>query len=69
MNSSLVQIAPVNGTKTIIINGTLPNDTTTSGGSSDSTDGSSSASIKQVVLENSGYWLMAATVGWTVWLI
>lgn len=67
MNSSLVQIAPVNGTKTLIINGTLPNDTTNAGVQSDPS--SAASGFKQAVLEHSGYWLMVATVASTVWLI
>ncbi len=72
MNSSLVQIAPVNGTKTLILNGTLPNDTTGDGVQTDSGSGnaiSGASGFKQALLENSGYWLMVATVGSTVWLI
>lgn len=72
MNSSLVQIAPVNGTKTLILNGTLPNDTTGDGVQTDSSSGnaiSGASGFKQAVLENSGYWFMVATVGSTVLLI
>lgn len=55
----------VNGTKTIIINGTLPNGTDTSANST----GSSSGAAGRQVAELSGYWVMGAVVGATVWLL
>lgn len=64
-NSTLVHVGIVNGTKTIIINGTLPNGTDTSANST----GSSSGAAGRQVAELSGYWVMGAVVGATVWLL
>jgi hypothetical protein len=60
LNKSVITVADINGTSTILINGTLPNGTTASGGS-DSADAG-------VSLKFSGYWLMIAFVGCTVFL-
>ncbi|MCJ1301287.1 hypothetical protein MMC08_004086 [Hypocenomyce scalaris] len=60
MNSSLVTVSPVNGTKTVVINGTLPNGTTTTS--------AAGPGVKQTLLESSGFWLVGAIVGYTVWL-
>ena len=69
-NSSAARITNVNGTKTLVLNGTLPNgtDNSTDGGM---TDPSASAAVgmRQMVLEGSGFWLMGAVVGATVWLL
>ncbi|KAF7888707.1 uncharacterized protein EAF02_003248 [Botrytis sinoallii] len=54
LNKSLVNVAEVNGTSTILINGTLPNGTTASGGS-DSAAG-------RTIVEGLGWWVMVATV-------
>lgn len=76
LNKSLVNVGNVNGTKTIVLNGTLPNDTiadaTTTG--NDATTGtgtsvpSSSAANKRFLLETLGFWLLGAIVAATVWL-
>ena len=68
MNSSLARIAQVNGTKTLVLNGTLPNDTTADDVSSNSSPSSAGVGLKQIVFESFGYWVMAAIVGWTVWM-
>ena len=65
-NSTLVHIGNVNGTKTVIINGTLPNGTDNSTSSS---SGSTSGTTRNYVLENSGFWLVGAIVGATTWLL
>ncbi|KAI9817223.1 MAG: hypothetical protein M1827_001336 [Pycnora praestabilis] len=57
MNSSLVTVSDVNGTNTLLINGTLPNGTTTS---------SNSAGVPKAVIENAGWWVIGAVVGWSV---
>jgi len=62
LNQSLVTVADVNGTSTILINGTLPNGTTTAGGTDDA-----NAAVRTMV-EASGYWVMIALVGCTVLL-
>jgi hypothetical protein len=63
LNQTLVTVADVNGTSTILINGTLPNGTTVSGGTADA-----SAAVRMVV-EASGYWVMIVLVGCTVLLV
>jgi len=63
LNLSLVNVADINGTSTIILNGTLPNGTTASGGTDDA-----SAAVRSVV-EASGYWVMIALVGMTVYMV
>ncbi len=62
-NSTLIHIGNVNGTKTLIINGTLPNGT--NGTDSNST---TSDAARQNMLEYSGFWLVGAIVAATVWL-
>ena len=72
-NSTLVHVGNVNGTKTLIINGTLPNgtdtDNSTDNGTSSSSSSSSSAGSRNYILENSGFWVMGAIVGATIWLL
>ena len=63
-NNTLIHIGNVNGTKTLIINGTLPNGTN----GTDSTSTTSDAT-RQNMLEYSGFWLVGAIVGATVWLL
>jgi hypothetical protein len=64
LNLSLVNVADINGTSTIVLNGTLPNGTTASGG----TDDAFSAGARTVI-EMSGYWVMVALVGMTVYFV
>ncbi|MCJ1476371.1 hypothetical protein MMC13_005037 [Lambiella insularis] len=61
LNDTLVRTAVVNGTKTLVVNGTLPNGTDNSG--------DTSGGQRQTVLEGAGYWVMAAAVGMTVWAL
>ena len=74
LNSSLVNIANVNGTKTIVLNGTLPNGTDDSTPDNSSTvtpasgPGIQSFAIRQRLLEASGFWVMIATVVGIVWM-
>lgn len=68
INSTVARIANVNGTTTLIVNGTLPNGTTASGGSDDSGSGSGSSSGTSAaavmrVPESAGMWMIAAGVG------
>ena len=58
LNFSLVNVADINGTSTIVLNGTLPNGTTVSG----AMDSFHSARM-------SGYWVMVALVGMTVYMV
>ncbi|MCJ1374011.1 hypothetical protein MMC20_005241 [Loxospora ochrophaea] len=60
-NSTLVRVGVVNGTQTVIINGTLPNGT-------DSTS-AAGPSLRQTALESSGFWLVGAIVASMVWLL
>ena len=55
-NSSLVHAGDVNGTKTVVINGTLPNGT-------DTTSDNTSGAVRRRVIETSGFWVVAAIVG------
>lgn len=55
LNKSLVNVADVNGTTTLVINGTLPNGTTAPGGQDD-------AGIALGVPKYTGYYAMALTV-------
>ncbi|KAH7391313.1 hypothetical protein BKA64DRAFT_99931 [Cadophora sp. MPI-SDFR-AT-0126] len=71
LNYTLVTVADVNGTSTILLNGTLPNGTTASGGTEDaitsnSSDGS--AAVRSVI-EAGGYWIMIATVALTCFVL
>lgn len=61
LNSSLVHVGDVNGTKTIVLNGTLPNGT--------DTDSSSGIRSRQLILEASGFWVVGAIVAATIWML
>jgi hypothetical protein len=63
LNLSLVNVADINGISTIVLNGTLPNGTTASGGTDDA-----NAAGKSVV-QGAGYWVMVAIVGVTVYMV
>ncbi|TVY33936.1 hypothetical protein LSUB1_G007257 [Lachnellula subtilissima] len=63
LNTTLVNVADINGTSTIVLNGTLPNGTTASGGTE-------SASGAVSTMSNlAGYWVMVVLVGCTAFLI
>ena len=71
-NNTLIHIGNVNNTKTLIINGTLPNGTNgtdTNGTDDSSTSSTTSGAVRQELLEYSGFWLVSAIVGATVWLL
>ena len=61
LNSSLINVADLNNTKTIILNGTLPN----------GTDPASSSAIRsqQKVVEAGGFWVAAAMIAAMVWAL
>ena len=61
-NGTLVHVGDVNGTKTLIINGTLPNGT-------NGTSSTTSGAARKQLLEHSGFWLVGAIVWATVWLL
>jgi hypothetical protein len=58
LNKTLVNVADVNGTSTILINGTLPNGTTASGG----TESPNAADGMRALLQHAGWWPLVATV-------
>jgi len=71
-NNTLVHIAMVNGTKKLVLNGTLPNGTdnsTTTDNSTSAPPTSTGLSIRQNIMEVSGFWLVGAIVGATVWFL
>ena len=76
-NSSLVHVGPVNGTKTVVLNGTLPNGTDTDAApaaaatTSTSTSGGAGgrAAVARSVAEGSGVWLLGGMVGAAVWML
>lgn len=59
LNKSLVDVGPVNGTDTILINGTLPNGTTAPGGDEDPF---SAAAGMQSIARAAGWWPVVTTV-------
>ncbi|KAI9719304.1 MAG: hypothetical protein M1812_003634 [Candelaria pacifica] len=71
LNTSLARVSDVNGTRTLVLNGTLPNGTTASGGSDPATTtiAVTSAALKRGIAENAGWWVVGAIVGWTVWML
>lgn len=56
LNKSLVTVSQVNGTRNLVINGTLPNGTTAPGGTDDS------AAMSLQAGKYAGYWVMASIV-------
>ena len=66
LNKTLVNVSNVNGTRTIVLNGTLPNGTDT-----DTTQQSSSTSDASslVMRESVGLWALGAFVGGALWLL
>jgi len=65
LNLSIVNVADINGTSTIILNGTLPNGTSISGGTDDAITGDA----VKMLANAAGYWVMVALVGATVYLV
>lgn len=62
-NQNISRVSNVNGTQTLVINGTLDNGTTSSGGTDDPYG---SAGIRQAMVENSGFWVVIAGVLYSV---
>ncbi len=65
LNLSLVNVADINGTSTIVLNGTLPNGTTAAGGTEDAFD----SAAMRTIIQASGFWPMIALVGFTVFMV
>jgi len=63
LNLSVVNVVDVNGTSTIVLNGTLPNGTTTSGGTEDANG------AMMLGAQSSGYLALVALVGLTVFFV
>jgi hypothetical protein len=63
LNLTLVNVADINGTSTIVLNGTLPNGTTAAGG----TENANAAG--RAIAQASGYWVMIALVLATVYMV
>ncbi|KAG8533777.1 uncharacterized protein KY384_001518 [Bacidia gigantensis] len=69
LNKTLVNVANVNGTKTVVLNGTLPNGTDTTASSSSSSSSSTSGASSLVVGESAGLWALGAFVGGMLWML
>lgn len=59
LNKSLITVADVNGTSTLLINGTLPNGTTAQGGTENP---NAAADGMRGMLQHAGWWPVAAAV-------
>lgn len=59
MNHTLINVAEVNGTETLVLNGTLANGTTAPGGTDDA-----AGSLR--ALNQAGLWALAAAIGYAV---
>lgn len=68
LNKSVVNVAEVNGTDTILINGTLPNGTTADGGTEDPNGDSNAAGSLHTMICAIGFWPVLVTVLATVFL-
>ncbi|EMC99311.1 hypothetical protein BAUCODRAFT_398876 [Baudoinia panamericana UAMH 10762] len=64
-NNTVSRVADVNGTQTLVINGTLDNGTTASGGTESA---NAAGSLKQGLLEMSGWWIVVAGAVYTAFL-
>ncbi|KAL9128469.1 MAG: hypothetical protein Q9217_002847 [Psora testacea] len=74
LNKSVVNVSNVNGSRTLVLNGTLPNgtDDSTEDSSTDSSSDSrpdTSAATRQSVIQVSGFWAVGGIVGAMVWLL
>ncbi len=68
LNKSLITVGDINGTSTIILNGTLPNGTIEAAEAGD--DGDSGAfGINQAMMKGAGYWALTALVGGAVFFV
>jgi len=64
-NASLARVANVNGTESLVINGTLPNDTDASSNNADTGAG---VALVQGVREAMGWWVVVAGVGYAAFV-
>lgn len=72
LNKSVINVVDVNGTSTIVLNGTLPDGTTVADPSAaDNSDPSAAAnnSSSAYMLQASGYWVLFSLVGFSVYFM
>jgi len=74
LNKSLINVVDINGTSTIVLNGTLPNGTTVADPSAtEDVTGSGSTTTSSTggayVLQASGYWVLISLVGFSVYFL
>lgn len=73
LDESLVRVTDVNGTRSVVLNGTLENGTTAPDeevtASPTSTPVAGVSAAGRILLENAGWWVMVFIVGWTVWSV
>ena len=65
LNDTLIRISDVNGTRSIVLNGTLPNGTTASGG----TDDPSGAAPSRMVLRYARWWSVLVMIIGMIWFL
>ena len=63
IDHTLINVTPVNGTRTVVLNGTLPN------GTDDSTAGNGAGSLRQNSALSSGVWMVSGIVVAGLYLI
>lgn len=66
-NTSQAVIANINGTRMVVINGTLPNGTDDSADEDSTVTTGAGIGMRQTLAEASGFWLMGAVVALIVW--
>lgn len=59
LNKTLINVADVNGTSTLLINGTLPNGTTAAGGTENP---NAAGDGMHAMLQHAGWWPVVATI-------
>lgn len=66
LNKSLITVSEINGTSTIVLNGTIPNNTAEA---AQSGGGGEESSAMHTVMQGAGYWALTALVGSAVFLV
>lgn len=69
LNSSLAHVGDVNGTRTLVLNGTLPNGTDTENDGNGSSATSTSAATALGAMEGSGLWVLAVVGAAGLWVM
>ncbi|KAK4105679.1 hypothetical protein N658DRAFT_492162 [Parathielavia hyrcaniae] len=62
LNKTLINVADVNGTSTILLNGTLPNGTTAAGGEEDPFASGAAGAGLRAMLQHAGWWPVVVAV-------